>query len=99
MSSAVSVTPFGDEVDPEDEGQPGRRVPHAWLRARDGSRVSTLDLAPGELVQEPLKQTELVGPSHEVPGKQGHPILFLRAQTVPGALRAPGVAGTPHLLD
>jgi putative polyketide hydroxylase len=39
-----------DEADPEDEGQPGRRVPHAWLRARDGSRVSTLDLAPGELV-------------------------------------------------
>jgi putative polyketide hydroxylase len=39
-----------DEVDPEDEGQPGRRVPHAWLRARDGSRVSTLDLAPGEFV-------------------------------------------------
>ncbi len=38
-----------DKVDPEDEGQPGRRVPHAWLRARDGSRVSTLDLAPGEL--------------------------------------------------
>ncbi|APR82753.1 Polyketide hydroxylase WhiE VIII [Minicystis rosea] len=39
-----------DDVDPDDEGQPGRRVPHAWLRARDGSRISTLDLAPGELV-------------------------------------------------
>ncbi len=39
-----------DEVNPEDEGQPGRRVPHAWLRARDGSRVSTLDLAAGEIV-------------------------------------------------
>ena len=37
-----------EALDPADEGQPGRRVPHVWLRSRDGSRVSTLDLAPGE---------------------------------------------------
>jgi putative polyketide hydroxylase len=38
----------GSDIDSMDEGQPGRRMPHVWLRARDGSRLSTLDLAPGE---------------------------------------------------
>lgn len=37
----------GGAWEPLDEGQPGRRVPHAWLRTGDGTRRSTLDLADG----------------------------------------------------
>jgi hypothetical protein len=33
-------------------------------------------MAPGELVQEPLERTELVGPPHELPGKQPHTLAF-----------------------
>ncbi len=68
--------------------QPGLADPR-FARHLDGARAASIQLG-----EHPLEQTQLVGPPHQVPGKQGDTSLRARSGRTGGPLR-PAAADIP----